>query len=62
MKIGKATETLEELPDTPNNDPSPTQRDAIKLGAEALKRTQAARVSQTCLCNQPLPGETPEGD
>lgn len=57
MKAKKAVEILEGLPHTLNNDPDSDQREAIKLGAEALKRIRNDRIGTFSL---PLPSETPE--
>ena len=58
MKINEAIEVFErELEDTFIGSEEKWKR-AIRLGIEALRRTQAAKVSLTCLCNQPLLSET----
>ena len=60
MKAKKAVEILEGLPHTLNNDPDYEQREAIKLGAEALKIVVSSRQVGSVIITPLLPGETPE--
>jgi len=60
MTIEKAIEILEQLiktlPGTLRND----EKDAVKLGIEALKMTLVDRESDLCLADTLLPGEAEE--
>jgi len=58
MTLEKAIEILECKIRGANPYPSQDTDDACRLGIGALKRTIEARISQVCLCNEYLPGET----
>lgn len=60
MKLDKAIELNTELLQEGKLDYLPDHRDAIQLGAEALKAVIDARANSYWTPIPPLPGETPE--
>lgn len=58
ISLDKAIEILKEKQREDEPHWERGDRDAIKLGIEALKRVKEEREEHTCMRNIPLPGET----
>ena len=58
MKIDKAINTLDAMLEDCEGNEFPVEKDAIKLGIEALKRCRRARVKGAIWDLRLLPGET----